>query len=333
MSEYATCSEHNTSIPPLDEVIIRNQTSQKVLSGDTLRAAVFNIERGFGLEPLLIYLKEHPLLKTADVILANELDWGMKRTKNRNIAALIAEATNLNYAYGIEFVALDGEKSGNKEALHGNAVFSRFPILKAGLLRLPRVFDWRESDQPRLGGRNAVFAVVEFAGRQIGLSSVHLENRTVPSGRLKQMECFLNGVNDFFADMPVILGGDMNTNCMNGADNAEALMLAQNQSEQRRRIKEVESIEPLLHYAQERGFDYKGCNLIDKTTRRKPIKGEKDLLLNLDWFFMRGFTASNPQVVNTVFDEKALGPLSRYAEWQGTQISDHDAVVADFQLA
>ena len=90
--------EHNTSIPPLDEVIIRNQTSQKVLSGDTLRAAVFNIERGFGLEPLLIYLKEHPLLKTADVILANELDWGMKRTKNRNIAALIAEATNLNYA-------------------------------------------------------------------------------------------------------------------------------------------------------------------------------------------------------------------------------------------
>ncbi|MFC2419632.1 MAG: hypothetical protein ACFNOL_00940 [Treponema maltophilum] len=57
MSEYATYSEHNTSIPPLDEVIIRNQTSQKVLSGDTLRAAVFNIERGFGLEPLLIYLK------------------------------------------------------------------------------------------------------------------------------------------------------------------------------------------------------------------------------------------------------------------------------------
>lgn len=330
MSDFLSLQNAIASDSILNEVIVVNQVFSPNISTEKLRIVVFNIERGFGLEPLLIYLREHPLLKNTAVILANEVDWGMKRTENRNIAALIAEKNGFNYAYGIEFAYLKTPDSENTEGLHGNVIFSRLPILESKVIRLPSVYNWQHSEQPRSGSRNAVCAAVEWKGKKIGLSSAHLENRTTPDGRLKQMKCLLEGVEAFFGNIPVIIGGDMNTNCMNGADNNEALILARNPAEQKRRIREVEKIEPLLRYAAQHGFDYTCCNLIDKTTRRKPIQGEKDLLLNLDWFFARGFIGTNPHVITAIFDENKLETKNKYAEWQGTQISDHDAIVADF---
>jgi len=47
------------------------------------------------------------LLKDADLVVLNEVDWGMNRTLFRNVAAELASALNMNYAYGVEFVEVD----------------------------------------------------------------------------------------------------------------------------------------------------------------------------------------------------------------------------------
>lgn len=44
------------------------------------------------------------LLKDTDLVVLNEVDWGMNRTLFRNVAAELASAFNMNYAYGVEFV-------------------------------------------------------------------------------------------------------------------------------------------------------------------------------------------------------------------------------------
>ena len=47
------------------------------------------------------------VLKQADLLILNEVDWGMNRTLFRNVAADLADALEMNYAYGVEFVEVD----------------------------------------------------------------------------------------------------------------------------------------------------------------------------------------------------------------------------------
>src|SRR6185295_10863752 len=96
-------------------------------------------------------LQQVAMLKHADVIVLNEVDWGMKRTEYRNVAADLAAALRMNYAYGVEFVEVDPIALGIEEfeelspedkatlkaqiavdksryrGLHGTAILSRFP--------------------------------------------------------------------------------------------------------------------------------------------------------------------------------------------------------------
>src|SRR6476659_4314858 len=97
-------------------------------------------------------LQQIALLKQADVIVLNEVDWGIKRTDYRNVAADLAAALHMNYAYGVEFVEVDPIALGTEEfeevsdqdrtklksqiavdksryrGLHGSAILSRFPL-------------------------------------------------------------------------------------------------------------------------------------------------------------------------------------------------------------
>ena len=47
------------------------------------------------------------ILQQADLIVLDEVDWGMNRTLFRNVAAELADALAMNYAYGVEFVEVD----------------------------------------------------------------------------------------------------------------------------------------------------------------------------------------------------------------------------------
>ena len=58
----------------------------------------------------------------------------------------------MQYVFGLEFVELKDAAHG----FHGNAIFSRWPILWAEVLRLPEQYNWYYDRQKRIGGRNAV---------------------------------------------------------------------------------------------------------------------------------------------------------------------------------
>lgn len=328
-----TNEEAMRSLPSLHVPVVDNSLCT-AYSADLLRAAVFNIERGQRLPEILAYLKYHPLLREADVIFANELDYGMCRTGNRDITREIAEATGMNYAYGIEFIELSSGTGQNTESLHGNAIFSRFPLENVKVIPLPLVFDWYFSSQHRIGARSAIFSTITVCGKKVGLICVHLENRTTPKKRCVQFASLSREIHTHFGDeMPLLIGGDMNTNTVDGDNDAEMAALARAPAEQQRRLCHTPAYEPMLELAAQMGFSYRSCNLMRKHTRRKPMKGSDPVLLNLDWFFERGLTCSSPQVVNTIFHTAALdNPPPDLQGFEGRELSDHNAVTIRCRL-
>lgn len=120
----------------------------------------------------------------------------------------------MQYVFGLEFVELKDAAHG----FHGNAIFSRWPILWAEVLRLPEQYNWYYDRQKRIGGRNAVFAKLDVQGQEVGAVSIHLENRTSGAGRLQQMKAVLQEAERVFPGIPVVLGGDLNTNTFDGRD-------------------------------------------------------------------------------------------------------------------
>jgi endonuclease/exonuclease/phosphatase family metal-dependent hydrolase len=315
-------------LPRILDADVNNSLSKAALF--PFKAAVFNMERGTYIKQIIAYFKYCPALRGLSVIFANELDWGMARTQNARIAGDFAEALGFNYAYGVEFVTEKAGSEGNKEGLHGNAIFSRFPLENPKLIRLPVKYDWfyREGDC-RLGTRNAVLAVADTPKGKIGLVSVHLENRTTPLGRKEQIEFVLNEAETHFGkNMPVLIGGDMNSNTVNGDRDEDMRYLSDHPGEMWRRIGQVPFYEPQLDYAASRGFSYADCNALEKTTRRKPMDDGRTVALNLDWFYQRGFLCSNPAKIESIFHKNGLaGAPEEALAYQGQEMSDHDIVL------
>jgi endonuclease/exonuclease/phosphatase family metal-dependent hydrolase len=159
--------------------------------GPILRVGQWNIERGLNFELIRAALADPgeflrmtktdrisshqkeviesqlATLQGVDVLVLNEVDWGMKRTEYRDVARELASALRMNYAYGVEFVEvdplfdLDTEQVHLTDAqqdqrlqqdlqvdrqryhgLHGTAILSRYPIEHARILRLPVCYDW-----------------------------------------------------------------------------------------------------------------------------------------------------------------------------------------------
>lgn len=115
-----------------------------------LGVLMFNMERGVNLPEIQEFLRDCPDIQPFDVILANELDDGCARSGNKNTARELAQAFGLNYAWGLEFIELVNDE--NAKGFHGNAVFSRWPIRRAGVIRLPEQYNWYFDRQKRIGG-------------------------------------------------------------------------------------------------------------------------------------------------------------------------------------
>jgi endonuclease/exonuclease/phosphatase family metal-dependent hydrolase len=175
--------------------------------GPCLRVALWNIERGLELDYIELFLsnkeafmakveeerkkakenkksirsvelekipEEIEILKSADVWILNEVDWGVKRTEYREVVRELGKALNMNWAYGVEFLEIDPKQLGadtfddgeTKEeqqqlegvfavdkdrlrALHGNAVLSRYPIRSARLVPFTIGYDWFKESEIR----------------------------------------------------------------------------------------------------------------------------------------------------------------------------------------
>jgi len=207
-------------------------------------------------------LQQVALMKQADVIVLNEVDFGMKRTEYRNVAADLASALGMNYAYGVEFVEVDPialglekfeELSAEDRAelakeisvdparyrgLHGSAILSRFPLENVRLERFEhQPHDWYGDElksvkpleagkrlageiafqekvqrEVRRGGRmmlTAEIADARLPGGRMTVVATHLESKSKPEGRRKQLEELFARIKD--VSTPVVLAGDMNT--------------------------------------------------------------------------------------------------------------------------
>jgi endonuclease/exonuclease/phosphatase family metal-dependent hydrolase len=185
-------------------------------------------------------------LATADVLVLNEADWGLARTGYRNVTGELAEAASMNYVFAPEFVEIDPavltEADPERFAgLHGTAILSRYRITRVRRVALPACYDWfnTEAREPgviergrrwsaklafhvevpreiRRGGRLALIAslqVPDAPGGVVTVVGTHLETRTTPACRQKQMRVLLDALQD--TSGPVVLAGDLNTS---GAD-------------------------------------------------------------------------------------------------------------------
>ena len=276
-------------------------------AGKFLRVAEWNIERGLEFDAVKLAFRDPQqfaalmdqkeskaqpeersrildqvnILRDADLIVFNEVEWGVNRTLFRNVAAELADALHMNYAYGVEFVEIDPVTMGIDEqvvvrevketyaepgetksemldhikqvmkadpsrycGLHGTAILSRYPLenvrvvpykfqghdwymdekrkasglAKAEAKLSTDVFKEQLVREVRRGGRMMLMADivdVELPSGRVTIVATHLEDKTTPANRKKQLLELLDEVKSI--NHPVILAGDMNTSTHDAA--------------------------------------------------------------------------------------------------------------------
>ena len=251
-----------------------------------------------------------------DILLLTETDRGMARSGNRHTTADLAAALGMGYAYGVEFVELglgdDREREWhqgevNAVGFHGNALLSRLPIRDVALIRLDDGAVWwlnAAKGQSRLGWRMAIAARVETPFGPILAVVVHLESKSDPDDRARQILRLVAALDRLGDGEPVVIGGDLNTKALL-ADPA----LWQD---------DPAAHEPLFEALAAAGFDWRTANTTETTMRTLPDGKPQPPFHRLDWLFVRGLAAGEQRVMPAV-DER------------GDAISDHDLVVADFR--
>lgn len=315
-------------IPLFDEAEVHNLVPAPDRAPDSIRAAVFNMEHGYRIREIAPFLRECPALRGADILFANEMDDGTERSGNIDTAHELAKLLGYNYAYALEFIEL--VNPNDQKGYEGNALFSKWPIVRAEALYVPEGYNWYFDRQKRIGGRVAVLCELDVAGRHIGAVCVHLENRTSPKMRAEQTRAILDRAKELFGDLPILVGGDFNSNAFEDSRaSAEAYYAWQRETG---KMRDVEQFEPLLLTAEQAGFDYRSLNGVHLPTRRKPMDGGA-LQLHLDWIFGRNVTCIEHGMVSTLLRDcdwaAEDSPLRRTDR---EQLSDHNAVWAQIRF-
>jgi endonuclease/exonuclease/phosphatase family metal-dependent hydrolase len=187
----------------------------------SLRIVDWNIERGQQLQGVTDFL----VGVNADILILQEVDLNARRTHRLNIAETIARKLEMNYVFGCEFQELV-QGSKDSPAYHGQATLSKWPISKPRLIRFSRQSRfWQphwflpniEPFQERLGGRIALAAQINVAGRKFVTYNLHLESRGSTGLRISQLGEVLSDATGYGAECPVIVAGDLNTDASKGA--------------------------------------------------------------------------------------------------------------------
>jgi endonuclease/exonuclease/phosphatase family metal-dependent hydrolase len=343
-----------------------------VLSGSSIhRAAAFddghisalawNIERGSRFRGIVHALKNHPQLKDRDILFLTELDCGMARSGNRFVAKELGDAIQMNFAFAPIYIALqkgsgveefvEGE---NTAAIHGLAMFSRYPMKNVHAIPLPNGKDKMLGKEKRLGRLRALIADIEHPAGTFRAVTIHLDALCSRAHRHRQMKIILDHL-DTLSPLPVILGGDWNTTTFNSQNATRAILgywrrvfmgvrnVVRNHYPhpdryfERRLFSELES----------RGYEYKALNEIGAGTIHYDVASvEKNTNLRdwvpewcfpfifwaanrvgghvscrLDWFAGKDIALaadSRPQTVGNLRDA------------EGVPLSDHDAITLDF---
>jgi len=195
-----------------------------------VRVVHWNLEHGNRFEAIAEALATDPRLSGADVVTLNEVDLGMARSGNRDVAGELADRLRLHAAWAAMFLestrgrdddALTAVPGDNAESLFGLAILSRWPIVAARAVPLPGP-EAILFDRERMTGRFvALECAVAHPVRPFTAVTVHLEVHRSRAHRAAQMRVLLGTLAAVRA--PVVLAGDWNTHTFDrGARHAAA---------------------------------------------------------------------------------------------------------------
>jgi endonuclease/exonuclease/phosphatase family metal-dependent hydrolase len=306
-SRTAAHDDVQAGIPAFRQVELGGSVTAPAPSGP-LRVAAWNLERCLYPRASAALLRQHG----AALALLSELDHGLHRTGQRHTTREVAAALGQSYGFALEFLelavmlapfAMPDNPEENNLGFHGNGFTAAMPCRDPAVIRLGAEADWfaaPKGGQKRIGNRMAVAATFTHGGRNFIGCSVHLESRSDFAGRARQMAQLLEAIDAYDRDLPVVIGGDLNT----GVEAPGGLQDAR---------------EELFAMARSHGYDWSACNRAAPTTRPSTWSAGAGTR-QLDWFCTRGFRASAPTVV------PALAP-------DGTVLTDHELILVTLDFA
>lgn len=268
----------------------------------------------------------------ADVLMLCELDLGMVRSGNRHTIRDLADTLGQGYVFGAEFVELGlgdlrEQKAfagqANSAGLHGGGFVSGAALERPALVRLETSGRWFDGafHERRVGGRIAMLAEIRLADARVLLASVHYESHTGPADRLLQTEKMLDEIDAHSPGVPVLIGGDFNTNTHEREERAVPGTVEKSLAADPRRLQAPMAYEPMFDLLKRRGYGWNACNDMDAPTQRtRPDGTPKPPFGKIDWLFSRGLKCSTPATVAAV-DSK------------GDAISDHEVLAVTIALA
>jgi endonuclease/exonuclease/phosphatase family metal-dependent hydrolase len=202
----------------LEHRTTRRSTAPEPRSPDFVRVVSWNIQRGIHLDLIKSFLDGHPVLRHLDILLLNEVDIGMARSGNRNVAAELADHLGFHYVFGNSYLCLDfgdprdGTPEGdNRESMHGNAVLSRFPFRRAENFSIAVSKDKFHSSERRLGHKKALWAEIETGLGPLPVVAVHLDSYASAAQRGDQLADVVRKIEQCGLGERVLGGGDLNT--------------------------------------------------------------------------------------------------------------------------
>lgn len=318
-----------------------------------LRLVAWNIQRGARFDAILRALQEDPILSSADVFLLSEIDCGLGRSRNRNVARDLATHLGMSYVFAPSYLTLQddwGENRGgtaNTLALAGNAILSRCAVLRAQNVDLPFLRDKFSSSERRLGKKRAVLVELDAPSGPLVVAGCHLDSNASPRQRANQLAAVLDRMD---GPTPGIIGGDFNCSTH---DLSSSLALARDVLAKlilpgfRRTIAAYMTPEragdrPMFDLLAARGYSTDGFNDRGLATYHydfgDPYALEKLRRTGgwpLVWIVRRLLRRWNGRLPARLdwFAARGLGPLwatvVRPRDAQGGPISDHAAIVCD----
>jgi len=188
---------------------------------EPIRLVSWNVNRGLQLEGIVEFLAGW----SADLILLQETDVNIRRTRYRNIAREIAQALQMNYVFGREFEEL-GQGHPGSPAFHGQATLSRLPLSHSRIIRFQQQSTfWRprwfipcfQVFQRRLGARLALRSEITIQGRTLVVYNLHLESRGDDPLRRSQLSETLVELHGNCEVSRAIVAGDFNFDVSQGS--------------------------------------------------------------------------------------------------------------------
>ncbi len=299
-----------SGLPAMNALQLGGAASSDQLPAQFIIAA-WNVERGLFPKDTADHLSQI----APDVVLLSEVDHGMARTAQRHTTEEMAHAMGMVYAYGVEFheLGLGGPTERafctddfNELGWHGNAILSSVPFERTALIRLDDHGHWfaansgaSDPQQPRVGGRMAIAAVVPTTVGPVCVVSTHLESNADAAHRHSQFELLLQAIDDFAPGMPTLVGGDLNTGNHIPPDFNWRH-------------------ETLFELAENLGYSWE-FTAPGHTTRPSLITPHPERKMKLDWLTGRGLVPVQSGILTSISTSE-------------TPLSDHDCVWSKIEI-